>query len=60
MTYLMNNYKYGERTLTDDEIEHRLDYAVAHEKNMQEFLHENQFNEADKKAIEESFRPFGR
>ncbi len=60
MEFLMNNHKYGDRTLSDEAIEHQLDYSLKHEKNMQEFLREQQFNEADKKAIEESFRPFGR
>ena len=50
MEFLMNNHKYGDCTLSNEAIEHQLDYSLKSEKNMQEFLRAHQFNEADKKS----------
>lgn len=56
MEIILNEYKYGERTLSDDQIEHRIDYNPMYAKSMSEMLRENQYNEADKKAIEAHFQ----
>ena len=55
MEIIFNHHKYGERTLSDEQIEHRIDYAITHKQSMAEMMREKQYNEADKKAIEEHF-----
>lgn len=55
MEYIINSDKYGDRTLSDEQIEHDVNLFDASRYSMQECLREKQFNEADKKAIEDHF-----
>ena len=55
MEILFNHYKYEDRILSDEEIKYRLDMNKVHETSMSEMMREHQYNERDKKAIEEHF-----
>lgn len=55
MEYIMNNAKYAERTLTDDEIEHKTDYTDIYKHSMSEMMRNKEMGKGDRKAIEEHF-----
>lgn len=53
MDYIMNKEKYADRTLSDEQIEHRISYDEMYRHSMSEMT--RNYNEQDKKATEDSF-----
>jgi hypothetical protein len=55
MEYIMNKEKYSDRTLSDEEIEHKIDYSAMYRTSMDSMNRDAQRNVHDAKAIDEHF-----
>ena len=53
MEYIMNKEKYADRTLSDEEIAHKIDYSEMYRTSMDNMNRERNVHDAD--AIDKSF-----
>ena len=55
MEYIMNKEKYADRTLSDEQIEHEIDYSEMYRTSMDNMNRESGRNVHDAEAIDKHF-----
>lgn len=55
MEYIMNKEKYADRTLSDEEIAHKVDYSEMYRTSMDNMNRESKRNVHDAEAIDKHF-----